>query len=211
MIELTIPNLLTALRIALIPVFSGVFFIPGWGPQASAVLFALASLTDWADGYLARRLGQSSAFGAFLDPVADKLIVCVALVLLVSRDNSLWLVAPALRDHRAGDRDFGVARMAGRHPCPLADFSVVARQVQDPAATGLAGAAAVGGARLFRPALRVRFGPAGCGGCDDAGLDGVLPVVGAAQRRLRGLRHLKPSRKVRLLFLLQSVAASGRL
>ncbi len=95
MIEPTIPNLLTAFRIALIPVFSGVFFIPGWGPQASAVLFALASLTDWADGYLARRLGQSSAFGAFLDPVADKLIVCVALVLLVSRDNSLWLVAPA--------------------------------------------------------------------------------------------------------------------
>ena len=93
MIEPTIPNLLTALRIALIPVFSGVFFIPGWGPQASAVLFALASLTDWADGYLARKLGQYSAFGAFLDPVADKLIVCVALVLLVSRDNSLWLVA----------------------------------------------------------------------------------------------------------------------
>lgn len=95
MIEATIPNLLTALRIALIPVFSGVFFIPEWGPQASAALFALASLTDWADGYLARRLGQHSAFGAFLDPVADKLIVCVALVLLVSRDGSLWLIAPA--------------------------------------------------------------------------------------------------------------------
>ena len=95
MIEATIPNWLTALRIALIPVFAGVFFIPEWGPQASAALFAFASLTDWADGYLARRLGQSSAFGAFLDPVADKLLVCVALVLLVSRDGSLWLVAPA--------------------------------------------------------------------------------------------------------------------
>ena len=95
MIESTIPNLLTLLRIALIPVFAGVFFIPEWGTQASAALFAFASLTDWADGYLARRLGQYSAFGAFLDPVADKLLVCVALVLLVSRDDSLWLVAPA--------------------------------------------------------------------------------------------------------------------
>ena len=95
MIELTIPNLLTALRIALIPVFAGVFFISGWGPQVSAALFAIASITDWVDGYLARRLGQSSAFGAFLDPVADKLLVCVALVLLVSQDGELWLVAPA--------------------------------------------------------------------------------------------------------------------
>ena len=95
MIEATVPNLLTALRIALIPVFAGVFFIPGWGHQAAAAVFALASLTDWADGYLARRLGQSSAFGKFLDPVADKLLVAVALVLLVARDGSLWLVAPA--------------------------------------------------------------------------------------------------------------------
>ncbi len=95
MIEATIPNLLTALRIALIPIFAGVFFIPGWGHQAAAVVFAFASLTDWADGYLARRLRQHSAFGKFLDPVADKLLVAVALVLLVARDGSLWLVAPA--------------------------------------------------------------------------------------------------------------------
>ena len=95
MIESTVPNLLTAFRIALIPVFAVVFFMLDWGAQASAVLFAIASLTDWADGYLARRLDQSSAFGAFLDPVADKLMVCVALVLLLTRDGSLWLAAPA--------------------------------------------------------------------------------------------------------------------
>ena len=94
-IERTVPNFLTALRIALIPVFASVFFAAGWGPPAAAALFAVAAVTDWADGYLARRLGQQSAFGAFLDPVADKLIVCVALVLLVSRNGSLWLAAPA--------------------------------------------------------------------------------------------------------------------
>jgi CDP-diacylglycerol--glycerol-3-phosphate 3-phosphatidyltransferase len=72
--QLNLPILLTLLRIALIPVFVGVFFLsfPGVNLVCSA-LFGLAALTDWLDGYLARRLGQTSAFGAFLDPVADKL------------------------------------------------------------------------------------------------------------------------------------------
>ncbi len=79
-----IPNLLTLLRIALIPVFVVVFYLPhAWVPTVTAAIFALAAVTDWLDGYLARRLGQMSAFGAFLDPVADKLMVAVALVLLV--------------------------------------------------------------------------------------------------------------------------------
>jgi CDP-diacylglycerol--glycerol-3-phosphate 3-phosphatidyltransferase len=79
-----IPNLLTLLRIALIPVFVVVFYLPNpWVPAATAAIFGLAAVTDWLDGYLARRLGQMSAFGAFLDPVADKLMVAVALVLLV--------------------------------------------------------------------------------------------------------------------------------
>ena len=95
MIVLTIPNLLTGLRLVLIPVFAGIFFVPGWGYQAAALVFALASLTDWADGFLARRLGQYSAFGEFLDPVADKLLVSVALVLLVWRDSNLLLLAAA--------------------------------------------------------------------------------------------------------------------
>jgi len=79
-----IPNLLTLLRIALIPVFVVVFYLPNpWVHAATAAIFGLAAVTDWLDGYLARRLGQMSAFGAFLDPVADKLMVAVALVLLV--------------------------------------------------------------------------------------------------------------------------------
>lgn len=86
------PNLLTLLRIALIPVFVAVFYWPAaFAGVASAALFAIAALTDLLDGYLARRWGQTSALGAFLDPVADKLMVAVALVLLVQADP-----APAL-------------------------------------------------------------------------------------------------------------------
>ena len=83
------PNLLTWLRILMIPVFLVVFYFPDtWlsGPQknlTATALFGLASLTDWLDGYLARTLNQTSAFGAFLDPVADKLMVAAALILLV--------------------------------------------------------------------------------------------------------------------------------
>ncbi len=82
--QLNLPTWLTLLRIALIPVFVGVFFMPFRGANLlCSALFGLAALTDWLDGYLARRLGQTSAFGAFLDPVADKLMVAAALVLLV--------------------------------------------------------------------------------------------------------------------------------
>lgn len=82
--QLNLPTLLTLLRIALIPVFVGVFFLPFRGANVlCAALFGLAALTDWLDGYLARRFNQTSAFGAFLDPVADKLMVAAALVLLV--------------------------------------------------------------------------------------------------------------------------------
>jgi CDP-diacylglycerol--glycerol-3-phosphate 3-phosphatidyltransferase/cardiolipin synthase len=92
----TIPNILTLLRIALIPVFMLVYYLPvSWNHLATTVIFGLAALTDWFDGYLARRLGQSSPFGAFLDPVADKLIVAVALVMLVQTNPSVWFVVPA--------------------------------------------------------------------------------------------------------------------
>ena len=86
---LNLPNLLTWLRILMIPVFLVVFSFPDtWltGPQknlTATALFGVASLTDWLDGYLARTLNQTSAFGAFLDPVADKLMVAAALILLV--------------------------------------------------------------------------------------------------------------------------------
>ncbi len=88
----TVPNLLTALRIALIPVIVGLFYLPyGWGDIVAGVLFAVAGITDTLDGYIARRLGQVSHLGTFLDPVADKLIVATALVLIVSR-NPVWYV-----------------------------------------------------------------------------------------------------------------------
>jgi CDP-diacylglycerol--glycerol-3-phosphate 3-phosphatidyltransferase/cardiolipin synthase len=83
------PTALTWLRIVLIPVFVGVYYAPDdWLSQTmrnwvGMGIFALAAITDWFDGYLARRWGQTSAFGAFLDPVADKLMVAAALILLV--------------------------------------------------------------------------------------------------------------------------------
>lgn len=80
----TIPNMLTLLRIGLIPVFVLVYWLPyAWAPIWAAWIFIIAGVTDWLDGFLARRLEQASPFGAFLDPVADKLIVATALVLLV--------------------------------------------------------------------------------------------------------------------------------
>ena len=82
-----LPNLLTLLRIVLIPVFVVCFFLPtGWARDVATAVFVLAALTDWLDGYLARRLQLVSALGAFLDPVADKLMVATALVLLVQAD-----------------------------------------------------------------------------------------------------------------------------
>ncbi|MBK9596129.1 MAG: CDP-diacylglycerol--glycerol-3-phosphate 3-phosphatidyltransferase [Rhodocyclales bacterium] len=96
---LTIPNLLTWGRILLIPLFVGVFYAPhDWlTPHeqnlAATVIFVVAALTDWLDGYLARILQQTSAFGAFLDPVADKLMVAAALIILVQLDRADTVVA----------------------------------------------------------------------------------------------------------------------
>lgn len=88
-----IPNTLTWMRIALIPIVVGVFYLPpDWLNGAernllAAVVFVAAAVTDWFDGYLARSLGQTSSFGAFLDPVADKLMVAAALIVLVQLDR----------------------------------------------------------------------------------------------------------------------------
>ncbi len=93
---LNIPNLLTFLRISLIPIFVLVFYCPfHWHYEGSTLIFAIAAFTDWLDGYLARRLKQVSSLGAFLDPVADKLIVAVALVLLVHSHATIYLAIPA--------------------------------------------------------------------------------------------------------------------
>jgi CDP-diacylglycerol--glycerol-3-phosphate 3-phosphatidyltransferase len=83
----TVPNILTWIRIAAIPLIVVLFYAPfHWADPAAGLLFAAAGITDSLDGYLARRLNQTSRLGAFLDPVADKLIVAVALVLLLSKD-----------------------------------------------------------------------------------------------------------------------------
>ena len=93
----TLPNTLTFLRIVLIPVLVLVFYSPTqWSYQISSAIFGLAALTDWMDGYLARRLRQLSVFGAFLDPVADKLMVAVALVLLVQDNPTPLFAIPAV-------------------------------------------------------------------------------------------------------------------
>lgn len=94
---MNVPILITALRIALIPVFVAVYVLQGeWTNALTAAVFGLAAFTDWLDGYLARRLGQTTRFGAFLDPVADKLVIVSAIVMLVGSHASLWLTLPAL-------------------------------------------------------------------------------------------------------------------
>ena len=92
----SLPNILTLARIAMIPVFVVMFYLPvSWSNVACAGIFGLAALTDWLDGYLARKWQQTSAFGAFLDPVADKLMVATALILLVEQEPSPILAIPA--------------------------------------------------------------------------------------------------------------------
>ena len=90
--KLTLPTWLTLLRILMIPVLVLTFYLPWqWSNFASAGVFALAAFTDWLDGWIARRYGLSSAFGAFLDPVADKLMVATALFLIVQGHPTPWM------------------------------------------------------------------------------------------------------------------------
>lgn len=90
--------MLTMLRVALIPVFVLFFYLPlfGYNNLVLTVIYFIAGITDWFDGYLARKLDQQSAFGAFMDPVADKLMVVVALVLLISKHPNIWMVIPSM-------------------------------------------------------------------------------------------------------------------
>lgn len=93
---MNVPNTLTLLRILLIPVLALVFYLPAaWSNLMATIVFTLAGVTDLLDGYLARRLGQTSAFGAFLDPVADKLMVSCALVILVQANPQPLLALAA--------------------------------------------------------------------------------------------------------------------
>ena len=89
---LTLPTILTLVRIAMIPVLAAVYFLPyGWTNFAAAAVFAFASVTDWLDGWIARRFHLTSPFGAFLDPVADKLMVSTTLFLIVQGHPSAWM------------------------------------------------------------------------------------------------------------------------
>jgi CDP-diacylglycerol--glycerol-3-phosphate 3-phosphatidyltransferase/cardiolipin synthase len=119
-----VPTMLTWLRILMIPLFVGVFYLPTdtrqlaaipahWVNVTATLIFAIASFTDWLDGYLARKLNQTSAFGAFLDPVADKLMVAAALIVLVEFERVGAMIAliiigreiaiSALREWMAGE------------------------------------------------------------------------------------------------------------
>lgn len=91
-----LPTLLTWARIVAIPLVVGVFYLPieaALQNLLATVLFVVVAITDWADGYLARRLNQTSSFGAFLDPVADKFLICAALLVLVELDRLGAMVA----------------------------------------------------------------------------------------------------------------------
>lgn len=94
---MNLANQLTLLRIFMIPLFVVVFYLPfGWAHIVTAIIFSVAAITDWADGYVARKYNQSTPFGAFLDPVADKLMVAIALLLLVTlHHDSAWFVVAA--------------------------------------------------------------------------------------------------------------------
>ena len=123
---LTTPIILTLLRIALIPVLVVFFYLPySWSNIASVVVFVLAALTDWLDGYVARKTGQLTSFGAFLDPVADKLMVATALVLLIQQNPKVVfalaaaiiigreIVISALREWMAEMGDSGRVTVSG--------------------------------------------------------------------------------------------------
>ena len=88
---------LTWFRIAAIPSIAGLFYLPySWAHPAAGLVFAAAALTDWLDGWVARRFDQGSSFGAFLDPVADKLLVIAALLLLVQANRGMTLALPGM-------------------------------------------------------------------------------------------------------------------
>jgi CDP-diacylglycerol--glycerol-3-phosphate 3-phosphatidyltransferase len=150
-LPINIPNSLTIMRILLIPVLVMVFYLPFKNHLlVAAGIFAVAAVTDWFDGYLARKLGQMTAFGAFLDPVADKLMVVVALVLLVERHDTLLftlaacviigreIVISALREWMAelGERTSVAVSYIGKVKTGFQMVAITALLAIDPARDG---------------------------------------------------------------------------
>lgn len=94
--RLNIPTILTLFRVVLIPFFAVAFYLPiNNAAFICALIFVIAAVTDWFDGFLARRLKQTTRFGAFLDPVADKVLVATALVLVTEYYHAWWITLPA--------------------------------------------------------------------------------------------------------------------
>lgn len=94
--KLNIPTYLTLFRVALIPLFIVAFYLPlPYAPEITTLIFFIASITDWFDGYLARKWNQATRLGAFLDPVADKVLVAIALVSVVEFYHTWWITIPA--------------------------------------------------------------------------------------------------------------------
>lgn len=94
---LNVPNILSLLRIALVPVLMGLFFAPyEQAPLWATIVFVIAAITDWLDGYLARKWQQTSPFGAFIDPVADKLLVVVTLILVLYKTPIWYILVPVV-------------------------------------------------------------------------------------------------------------------
>ena len=141
-------NTVTLIRIALVPVVVVLYFaqFPGHYLWAAGV-FTAASISDWLDGYLARRLNQTSEFGAFLDPVADKLLVALVLVLLVANYSTVWFILPvsiivgreilvsALREWMAsrGQRDAVAVAFAGNVKTTVQMIAIIILLASDPA------------------------------------------------------------------------------
>ena len=95
--QVTLPTAITLFRIALIPAFILIFYLPfSWANIVATAVFFVACVSDWVDGYLARSMQLESSFGAFLDPVADKLMVVVVIVLLVEANPSIYMTLPSV-------------------------------------------------------------------------------------------------------------------
>lgn len=94
--KLNIPTYLTLFRVGLIPLFIVAFYLPvSYAPEITTLIFFIASITDWFDGYLARKWNQTTRLGAFLDPIADKVLVAIALVSVVEYYHLWWITIPA--------------------------------------------------------------------------------------------------------------------
>ena len=141
-------NIVTLIRVALVPLVVLLFFAEFTGHHLwAAAIFTAASISDWLDGYLARKLNQTSEFGAFLDPVADKLLVALTLILLVADYATAWFILPvsliigreilisALREWMAGrgHRDVVAVAFAGKVKTTVQMIAIIILLASDPA------------------------------------------------------------------------------